>query len=379
MVLSCIGCGNSSVDLGEGYLTSFDKYGTLQGKIMDATTNAAIGGKDLQMYLIQGTVDRKPDKLIRDADHPLVGEYAFAKIPVEIVNGDITFKIVAIKDGYQRFEANVGISTDIIEGDYITITDQVFNQIGNIYLYPLGSSAGDVTVYVYGPQGSPIPNATVLLRQNASNNNIISYTGDRLYATAGLNASLIGTTDDTGKAIFDGAQLTLGGRYSAVVEALPFENQELRTTTTGDFVVGTDSAIRVVNMSLANGAASLFAISASNSDTSTITPDGTLTITFNQPIALSTMDFTATISNGTLVSSTVTGQLSGDHMTLTLEPSISTPPTSNGAYIAYTYGGIIYLEDYQLQTTYHLFSGVNRVTTITTGQYVSGVVQLTSW
>ena len=45
MVLGCLGCGGSNTNV----TPSFLKYGTLQGKIMDATTGAAIGGDDLEI------------------------------------------------------------------------------------------------------------------------------------------------------------------------------------------------------------------------------------------------------------------------------------------------------------------------------------------
>lgn len=370
MVVACGGCLFSNG--GGGFL----KYGTLQGKIMDALTGAAIGGKDLSVYLIQGTSDRKPNKLINDTNNPLVGEYAFDKIPVQIVANEITFKVVILKAGYQRFEADVSIQASFAAGT--TVTGEVFNKIGNIYLYPLGSSAGDVTVYAYSPQSRPIPNATVLLRQDVTNNNTISYTGDRLVATAGLYSSLVGTTDSAGKATFSGADLTLGGSYSVVVEALTFEGQELATATPAAFITGVNATTRVVNMALIGN--SLFAASASNSVSGTITANGVLTITFNQPIILSTMSFTAIMTGGGTPSpQTVTGVLSNNNTTLTLTPAITTAPSGKGAIIAYTYGGNIFLRNSQAATAYTLFTGApTDVKNITTGNAVSGVVQMTS-
>lgn len=371
MVLGCVGCGTKKA---LNTNPSFLKYGVLQGKIMDALTGAAIGGKDLKVYLIEGKTNRKPDKLITDTKNPLVGEYAFDSVPVNIIANEITFKVVIIKDGYQRFEANVSIEANFAEAN---TTDEVFNKIGNIYLYPLGTSASDVTVYVYSPQYKPILNATVLLQQDVTNNNTISYIGDRLAATAGLYPSLTNTTDSTGKATFSGADLTLGGSYRVVVEALTFEGQELETATSAAFITGVDPTTQPVNMAAIGNW--LFATSASNSVQGTITADGSLTITFNQPIILSTMSFTANMTGGGIPSpQTVTGVLSNSNTTLTLRPNITTAPSGKGATISYEFLGTIFLQNSQLATN-TLFTGYGSdVKNITTGKAVSGEVQMTS-
>jgi len=71
------------------------------GQIMDALNGAGIGGSDLQVYLIQGLSNRPADKLTTDVNNVLVGEYAFANIPVATTNTDASlkslFKIVAVK------------------------------------------------------------------------------------------------------------------------------------------------------------------------------------------------------------------------------------------------------------------------------------------
>lgn len=379
VMLATIGCGSSNKtgnDINPN--RSFIREGTLQGKIMDALTGEAVGGDDLKVYLIQGINNRTPSKLITNISDPLAGEYAFSSIPVGIVNveKELNFKIVVVKKGYQRFESDISIQASFAAGT--DFTNEVFNRIGNVYLYPLGSSAGDVSVYVYSPQNMPIPNATVLLQQDVAGSDTISYTGDRLVATAGLFASLTGTTDSTGVATFSGDGLTLGGSYRIVVEALTFEGEQLATTIPTPFITGLDSTTRVVNMGPIGN--SLFATSASNSIPGTITPNGNLTITFNQPILLSTKNFTAIVNDGgTFTTQTVTGVLSDGNMTLTLVPTITKVPTGKGATIAYTYDGDIFLRNSQAPTVYTLFTGAGTdVKNITTGDAVSGMVQLTS-
>lgn len=383
MVLGCLGCnGNGS---------QFVKYGTLQGKIMDAVTGEAIGGDDLEIYLIQGKETRKPSKLVKNMDNDLVGEYVFDKIPVQLYNyytDDAIFKIVVIKEGYQRFEStDVCFTTtfaardigDGVETD-LWITNEVINQIGNIYLYPLGTTAGDVTVYVYDPQGTPIDGANVLLRQNVYNNSTVSYTSDRLWPTGGLYPSLTDTTDSNGKATFSGDDLTLGGSYSTVVEALTNDDgEQLATATSASFIIGIDNTTRVVNMGVVTGTQVLYVTSVSNQFSGTITPAGTLTITFNQPIIVDTTLFTATVTDGVLASAIVNAELSNSDMTLTLRPTFTTDPTAKGATITYTYGGgAIILKNSQTSSGRTLNGSGNDVRNIYTNQAVSRTVLMIS-
>lgn len=372
------GCGDTNTTTSTAPTTvnqGFNKTGTLQGKIMDATTGAALGGSDLQVYLIQGVSNRTPDKLVTDTNSVLVGEYAFSTIPVNLDAGDILFKAVVIKGGYQRFEGNVSITTSGASNITGT-TDDVYNIIGNVYLYPLGEAAGDVDVYVYNPLGTPVSNATVRLRQNINNNDTLAYTGNRLGATGGLVSSLTATTDTDGKATFPAASLVLGGNYSTVVDGLTFQGRELATNTSAAFIIGTNSTRRVITMTTIGNA--LFATSASNQDSGTITASGVLSITFNQPIILSTTTFTGTMSGGGLPSpQSVTGVLSNNDTTLTLTPTITTAPTVAGATITYTYGGTIVLKNSQAASGNTLFTGGGSdVVNITTGAAVSGGVQL---
>jgi hypothetical protein len=377
------GCGTTNeASAPDNTLQKYNITGSLQGKIMDAVTGAGIGGSDLKVFLIQGTSDRTPNKLITNPNDPLVGEYAFSGIPVDINTGEIIYRVAAIKPGYQLFEADVELSA-VINLTNNTVIDNVYNKIGDIYLYPLGSTAGDVSVYVYDPNGLPIPNATVFLKQNVTNNNIIANTGDRLNPTAGLYPELNATTNAAGLATFTSGTLTLGGNYNAVVPGMTFNGEQLRTSTSAPFFVGTNSTDQVVNMTAATGAPILFAVSASNSVPGTITPSGVLTITFNQPIILSTATFNVALSGGSggvLGSPTVTGVLSNGNTTLTLTPNITTAPTAKGAFLIYTYGGTIYLQNSQEPTTFTLFTGTpSDVKNITTNAAVSGLVQLTSY
>ncbi len=373
------GCGTTNqASTPTTAVQQYNITGTLQGTIMDALTGAAIGGGNLQLFLIQGTSTRTPNKLITDTNNPLAGEYAFSNIPVDIVNGDTVYQLVVIKPGYQEFDADVELSAN---SAVVPIVDSVINEIGNIYLFPLGSSAGNLTISVLDPYGVPIPNANVLLKQNVTNNSTTANTGDRLVPSGGLYPELNATTNAAGLATFSSGTLTLGGNYNAVVPAMTFNGEQLATTPSAVFFIGTSSTTQVVTMLSAYD--TLYAVSASNSVSGQITANGVLVITFNQPIILSTTTFNVTLSagsGGVLGSATVTGVLSNNNTTLTLTPSITTPPTAKGASIIYTYGGRITLQNSQKLTPYTLFTGgFNDVKNITTNTAVSGDVQLTSY
>lgn len=362
---------------------SFNKTGTLQGKIMNALTGAPLGGSDLQVFLIQGTVHRTPTTLITDINHALAGEYAFASIPVALAAGNIFYKVVALKNGYQRFEGELAINVVAGGGG----TDDTYNMIGNIYLFPLGAASGDVDVFVLSPQSVPVPNATVRLTQNINLSNVLA-TSDvtavthRLGATNSLMASLTATTDTTGKATFAGSTLALGGSYSVQVEPITFQGQELAffnpsPDNTNHFFVGINSSTRIVNLVNQDALPALLAIAASNQVPGVITPSGVLSITFNQPIILSTTNFTATISSGALGSTTVVGVLSNNDTILTLTPNIVTAPTAAGAIITYAYAGSVVLRN--SQTLGAAAGTLFNVQNITTGAAVSNVVRLSSF
>lgn len=380
------GCGDTTTSTSTAPTNvnqNFDERGTLQGKIMDALTGAALGGSDLQVFLIQGTSNRTPDKLITDTNNALVGEYAFSNIPVTLT-ANTTFKVVAIKNGYQRFEGNLVITAIPFGGGPTTglTLDENYNMIGNIYLFPMGAASGDVSVFVFDPVNVPIPGARVHLTQNINSNEVLVQAGNRLGASGGLISSLTATTDANGLATFAGSSLTLGGNYSVQVEPLTFQGVRLAfnnidpSSLTG-FFVGIDSSVQTVNMTTADDV--LFATSASNQVPGTITANGVLSVTFNQPITLSTTFFTATMTApGTPSPQTVTGILSNNNTTLTLTPTIATAPTAAGSTIIYTFGGTITLQNSQTPTPFTLFGGINPIQNITTGNPVSGTVHMTA-
>lgn len=360
---------------------NYDKTGTLQGKIMDAVTGAAIGNdanSELKIWLIQGTSDRGPDKLITDPNDPLRGEYAFSGIPVSLdFSDDSCFKVVAVKSGYQRFESEdvcLGSESDSFGNPSIVILDNVINVIGNIYLFPEGLTAGAINITVKNQHGDVVPDATVVLKQQIHLNSPTTDESDILFpAASGLVSSLTMTTDANGVASFDGSLLVLGGRYSPVVLPITFSGQDLIRTPGASITVGTSNQTQTIQM-LMQPVEPLYVLSASNSAPDTITSTGVLTLTFNRPIILSTTTFGgALFSSTTGTVGSVTGALDATGTMLTITPTFSTTPTGAGAFITYSYAGTIF--DGQSDSGATITGGINGTTNLL---FQDGVTHVTS-
>lgn len=346
------GCTGDFVKLGAGeQWGEFTATFTLQGKIMDARTGAPIGGDDLKLKLIQGTEIREPTRLNKDSTDVLMGEYAFANIPLTSqYNAD--YKIVAIKDGYIRFEAIIDMGA--YYDTNFPLMDTVYNYIGNIYLQPLGSSAPEIVVNV-DFNGRPIQGATVMMDPSSTTwNNGTDQTYILSPSWGYVGAIPVATTDATGKAKFPGGSLGLGVVYTVRVNPITFEGVGLvQPTTTGQTVaVGVVGSTNELSISMAdaapgNNAYGLFVVDSSNRG-GALAASGVLTVTFNRPVMLTgdlNTKFSALINYGTLQpfpAPAVLATLSPDGLTMTLTPNWATQPnpsTDRGAYVDY-YGSV---------------------------------------
>lgn len=348
-----IGCGktdNSATTQNVLPPQDFNKTGTLQGKIIDATTGAALGNdadSELKIWLIQGTDDRGPSKLINDKNNPLCGEYAFSGIPVQFYAGDIAYKVVVIKNGYQRFES-ADITFNVVSATTTTILDTTYNWVKNIYLFPVGATAAAANVYVVNPANRPVPGATVMLGQNIASNITFTASGetDRLGAAAGLITNLSATTDAAGMAAFAGSSLVLNGLYTPVVLPILFDGQQLVQQTGTAFYIGVDNPNQYIQMipGVGSNGAYLY-ITASNNLAKPLITTGVLTMTFNRKIALASGSTTTNlctadnglIGNAVFSSPSVTATISSpDGLTLTLTPIITTASTLAGSSIVFS-------------------------------------------
>lgn len=359
LALSLLGmlsaCDETSTTSTTTPINEFNKTLTLQGKVMDATTGTGIGGSDLKVFLIQGTSNRTPSKLISDPTDPLVGEYAFSDIPIAHHTNNTAYKVVAVKSGYQNFEGEF-----IFDAVFTAATvDATYNWIGNIYLFPVGAQAGSLTVHVVNPVGKRVPGATVLLQQNINSNVAVNGTttgtttipgggiaNTTLTATNNLVSSLTGTTDSAGTVVFAGSSLALGASYTPTALSITFDGQQLAVVSGAPVVIGTgDAAQQIAMTDLEPTLNNLYVVAASNSVTGSITSTGALALTFNRKIAFDSngsTSFTAALSagsGGVVGAPSATAAISADGFTLTLTPSFTTAPTAAGTTVTFGGGG----------------------------------------
>lgn len=356
-------CSGPSITTPSGTLSEFQGRYSLQGVVADAITGVRLGGSDLKLYLIQGADVRSPARLNTESSDPLMGEYAFTGIPVDYNAGNKTYKLVAIKPGYQRFESDLTFVASSFSG----VLDTVYNVIGNIYLFPIGVSAPSVT-FTVTYNGKPVPNATVQLDPVTSQNSTTFNQADALAATGGLLASMSGTTNAEGKVVFDGTTLALGGAYQVQVLPVNFTDSAGSTVKLARFKAGTNVVVgvslteqRVALADLTPTTAPLYLAAASNLPVGQLSPTGTLAFTFNVPVTLvNPAGFSASVANttGVLAAQPVTANLSADGLTLTLTPNFSTPigAGDRGTTILYGDGtALVSPKDYPA-LTYAVFS-----------------------
>lgn len=337
------GCSGDEVQNAAVPPTEFSgKTVTIQGTVFDATTGARIDTTGLKLFLVQGTDVRQPNKLVTDVKDLNAADFAFSGIPITSGN-NVTYKVVAVKDGYQRFEGLIAPQIDFQNN----LIDGVYNQVGNIYLFPKGATAPDYTVQVV-LNAKPIKGATVVLNQNANGNAATAATGNRLFAAAGLLPTIIATTDDNGNAVFKGTDLVLGGQYTPTIQPIKVDGIQLAQGVGGAFFVGAgaQNVLEVVEMNGSviepnNNAYGLYAVKVSNQAADYVSSTGTLEITFNRPVDLyntTTGGFNVTLNGigGTAVkqadsaagvspvTNDVTAALSADGLVLTLTYNLAT-------------------------------------------------------
>jgi hypothetical protein len=408
LTLMMTGCGDTNTTTGTTAASNFDfsKTGTLSGGLFNAVTGERIADPNTKIVMLRGADTIQVSKYYSSATDIARGEYAFTGVPVAVFDGNITYRVIVEAPGYQRFEAE---ATSAIAGSAGSTYDTVYNQIGDIYLFPKGVAAPDYSVAVkYNSKA--VPGAIVQLQQNATNNSataeIGGATSNRLLPTIGLLPTISATTDANGVAVFSGTSLVLGGEYTAVV--LPVTTPvadgsiPLARKSGSSFIEGATASfigetINMTDLNYGTNAAGLYVVSASNSTAGALTTTGVLTLTFNRPVVLngvtstntSAQGFSAALTNAgaAVLNATTTtailtptrqviSTLSADGLTLTLTPSFSTAPVISDSNLLVTYSDntASISPVGQLDQVFSIF-GVGGLTT-KSGAAVSGVVHV---
>jgi hypothetical protein len=349
--------------------STFDAKASVQGTVFDATTGERIGGSDLEVTLIQGTNHRDPNVLVR-SKASVVGEYGFSDIPITLDSSNADYKIIVTNSGYQRFEGYLGISA--ANPGVNNTLDGTYNFIRDVYIFPVGATAPDLTVAVEFDR-EPVVGATVLLQQNANSNvapTPTSSSSHRVVAAQGYIASRSGTTalnaNGVATVTFLGSSLVLGGAYTPRVLPVVHEGLPLTSAAGTQVIVGATEDGSTPTANVLTQVVTLFekvpgtqddgihVVFASNRDTDDITGiasnPGRLVIVFNRAVAINSSTtsnpFTATLASATqavLTSSGASGSvstsLSSDGLTLTLDPVFTTVPDATDVNLDVVYAG----------------------------------------
>ncbi|WP_430459887.1 hypothetical protein ACQUQU_11790 [Thalassolituus sp. LLYu03] len=352
----------------------------LQGTVFNAVTGARV---DADVLLVQGSDYRNAKQ---NSAYP--GDYFFADIPTS-TNGNVTFRMEASADGFQPV-----VSTVTFNVNTANLQDREVWSLGNFYLYPLGSTAPDMTVTVTY-NGERIEGATVMLQPNTASNVLTADATAIIAPTDGFQGALSATSDADGNAVFDGDTLVLGGRYAVQVLPMVYEDTQLALATPTSVTVGTSAIIQTVALAdiVPGTTDGLYVVSASNEDSNAINSNGTLIIHLSRPVSIVNESLaSASLTNDTTAAldtnsqgSDVTATVSTDGLTLTLSPNFSTNPQAfngsnsgtadNGLTITYS-DLFVRLTDSDDTTLIEVFDSVNGLVN-SDGNVVDDTVQIT--
>jgi hypothetical protein len=373
-VLLLAGCGDDTTANNAVPDNYFNKTATLQGTVFDGVTGAKITDANLKVTLVQGTSYRAAT--VRAGTQDFAGDYSVGSIPLSI-NNQTQYRLAVTADAYEAFEAAIafdalGQGSNNFDRDTL---DTVYNYVGDVVLYPLGSQANDVTILVTY-NGEPVPDAMVsLIRSNLNTIGVVAASGStNLFnnlANTGSLGPVMATTDATGVATFAGANLVLGGSYSVNVLPVTYDGIALAQSFGTQITIGAASPVcpapgcntgsnftQIVAMSdLVPGTQNgLYVVSASNTDPNNVTSSGELTVVFSRPVSLGNeAAMLASLTNVNVLAttptaldqtnnpdSTMTASLSADGLTLTLTPNFASGPTAfNGNNAAEADNGLI--------------------------------------
>jgi hypothetical protein len=341
----------------DGKKTYGDTY-SLTVFAYDAVTGAPIPSAALAAGLViyEGADKVQPVVL----DTTLAGAAIFEDVPADYFGGNKIFPIMASIAGYEPFQGTVTFkAANPGYSDTYYLNDDLFAQVGNIYLFPVGSHAPDYTFTVMY-DGKPVSGAVVQFDPTivGSAATMIDTDGSGIITpVAGhIPALPAATTDANGKVTFAGSALALGVTYKATVFPVVVGGVQLGqqsfNVSIGLAGNNVDRIITLVPL-VPNANHGLYVTNISNFAKNPVA-SGTLTITFNTAVVLHStwpdvFNFSSDSATGVeranpAVSTdplSVNASLSADGKTLTLTPNWTTVPTFTNEYgssVLYTNG-----------------------------------------
>ncbi len=319
----------------------------------DAVTGAPIPSADLATGLViyEGADKVQPVVL----DTTLAGAAIFEDVPADYFAGNKIFPIMASIAGYEPFQGTVTFKAGI-NNDQVSTTgnlaDDLFAQVGNIYLFPVGSHAPDYTFTVMY-DGKPVSGALVQFDPNTVGSAAVTdkdANGIITPVAGHIPALPAATTNATGKVTFAGSALALGVTYKAtvfpvVVGGVQLGQQSFSVSIglAGNPVDRIITLDPLLNPAIPAANHGLYVTNISNFAKNPVA-SGTLTITFNTAVVLHStwpdvFNFSSDSATGVertnpAVSTdplSVNASLS-DGKTLTLTPNWTTVPTFTNEY-----------------------------------------------
>src|SRR5690606_30078834 len=218
------------------------------------------------------------------------------------------------------------------------LQDKKAAMIGNVYLFPLGTTAPDMNIEVFY-EGERVEGAEVLLQPETGSNVLTTDSSSVISPTLGYQKALSVTTDADGIATLAGTSLVLGGRYKVQVLPTTYKGIQLGLENNATTVtVGTSTIRQRVDMAhiLPANNNGLYVVSASNENFDGINSSGILTIQLNRPVSIVNESLvSASLTNETTAAldtnspgSDVTATVSTDGLTITLTPNFATNPVA---------------------------------------------------
>lgn len=313
---------------------------TLQGTVMDALTGKRLGGDGLDVYLVQGAVQRKPDRLVRDDTDPMVGDFAFTSVPIAYNRGNVIYRLVVLNKNYIRFESDLDLSANGGE-----VVDSTYNRMGAVYLFPVGTLAPSYRFQLLF-NTKPVPEAIAyLMPKSGSNQPLALLSNFVIPANTGYLQAVSAKSGADGFVEFKGSDLALGAVYALKIPPLVFEGVQLaQNDEINNVLVGKSLTTQIVNLTKAipGNEFGLYIVSASNTVVGQVTPSGELSLKFSRKVILNNPDnfWATTDGNGVFPPPSekrVRASLSQDGLTLTLSPIWATAPTSTTSITTLTY------------------------------------------